>query len=104
MIWGPMSDRFGRRPVFMLCLVVLTLSCVGLALTPTSAFWLLLLLRCVQAAGCASMIALGAGVIGDITESRDRGSKFGIFNLGPMLAPNIGPVIGGVLAENLGWR
>lgn len=46
----------------------------------------------------------GAGVIGDISESWDRGSKFGVFNLGPMLAPNIGPVIGGVLAENLGWR
>ena len=59
MIWGPTSDRFGRRPAFLLCLAVLTLSCVGLALTPTSAFWLLLLLRCVQAAGCAPMIALG---------------------------------------------
>lgn len=59
MLWGPLSDRFGRRPVFLVCLVILIGSCIGLALCPTSAYWLMLLLRCVQAGGCASMIALG---------------------------------------------
>lgn len=59
MLWGTLSDKLGRRPVFILCLSILTLSCVGLALTPTDAFWLLLLLRCLQAAGCTSTIAIG---------------------------------------------
>lgn len=59
MFWGPLSDRVGRRPVFLICLSILVASCVGLALTPTDAFWLLLLLRAVQAGGCASTIALG---------------------------------------------
>jgi MFS family permease len=40
-------------------MVVLVGSCIGLALCPTNAFWLLILLRCLQAAGCASTIALG---------------------------------------------
>ncbi|THH19557.1 hypothetical protein EW146_g1639 [Bondarzewia mesenterica] len=110
MVWGPFADSVGRRPVFLVCITILILSCVGLALTPASAFWLLLLLRCVQSAGCASTIALGAflvmgaGVIGDISEPFDRGSHFGMFNLGPMLAPNIGPTIGGALSQHLGWR
>ncbi|KAG4421615.1 hypothetical protein IFR04_005234 [Cadophora malorum] len=104
MAWGPISDQFGRRPTFLICLVILILSCVGLALTPTNAFWLLMLLRCVQAAGCASTIALGAGVIGDVFERAERGSYFAMFNLGPMLAPCIGPAIGGALSEHLGWR
>lgn len=59
MLWGPLSDRVGRRPVFVGCFIILVASCIGLALTPTNAFWLLLLLRAVQAGGCASTIALG---------------------------------------------
>lgn len=59
MVWGPICDRWGRRLVFLACLLILALSCVGLALTPTNAYWLLLLLRCVQAFGSASTIAVG---------------------------------------------
>lgn len=104
MLWGPLSDRYGRRPVFLICLLILVGSSVGLALCPTSAFWLLLLLRALQAGGCASTISLGAGVIGDISIAEERGGFFGMFNLGPMLAPCIGPALGGVLSQHLGWR
>ena len=59
MFWGTISDYFGRRPTTAACLLVLSLSCVGLALVPTSAYWLLMVLRCLQAAGSASTIAIG---------------------------------------------
>ncbi|EXJ93799.1 hypothetical protein A1O1_02192 [Capronia coronata CBS 617.96] len=104
MLWGPLSDRLGRRPMFMICLAILVAACIGLALTPASAFWLFLLLRALQAGGCASTIALGSGVIGDISTPEERGGFFGMFNLGPMLAPCIGPVLGGALNDGLGWR
>ncbi|KZP22047.1 MFS general substrate transporter [Athelia psychrophila] len=104
MFWGTMADRVGRRPVFIACLLVLSLACVGLALVPTDAYWLLVLLRCLQAAGSASIIALGAGVIGDISESFERGGFVGLYSLGPMVGPVLGPVLGGLLADNLGWR
>ncbi|KAK0709295.1 major facilitator superfamily domain-containing protein, partial [Lasiosphaeria miniovina] len=104
MLWGPLSDRHGRRPLLAACLLILAGSSLGLALCPASAFWLLLLLRALQAAGCASTISLGAGVIADIAAPSERGSFFGTFNLGPMLAPCIGPALGGVLSERLGWR
>lgn len=89
MLWGTMADKVGRRPVFIACLLVLSLACVGLALVPTDAYWLLVLLRCVQAAGSASTIALGAGVIGDIAEPFERGGFFGLFSLGPMVRVDI---------------
>ncbi|KAF8898987.1 MFS general substrate transporter [Infundibulicybe gibba] len=104
MVWGTLSDYWGRRPALSGCLLVLSLSCVGLALVPTSDYWLLMLLRCLQAAGSASTIAIGAGVIGDISTPAERGGFFGIYSLGPMIGPAIGPVIGGVLADRLGWR
>lgn len=104
MVWGTISDRRGRRPITAICLLILSLSCVGLALTPTSDYWLLMVLRCLQAAGSASTIAIGAGVIGDISTREERGGFFGFFTLGPMVGPSIGPVIGGVLSDKLGWR
>ena len=45
--------------MFIGCMVVLSVACVGLALVPTNAYWLLMLLRCLQAAGSASTVALG---------------------------------------------
>jgi multidrug resistance protein len=104
MLWGPISDRYGRRLVYLACLSILVASSIGLALCPTDSFWLLLFLRCFQSGGSASTIALGAGVIGDISTSRERGGYFGMFNLGPMLAPCIAPAIGGALSQSLGWR
>lgn len=103
-VWGPVSDFYGRRPTYIICLSILVLSSLGLALVPTNAFWLLLLLRCVQSAGCSSTTALGAGTIGDITSRKDRGGYLFASNIGSQLAPVIGPVLGGALADGLGWR
>ena len=103
MFWGTISDYYGRRPTTAACLLVLSVSCIGLALVPTSAYWLLMLLRCLQAAGSASTIAigniylfltlflfsmsvLGAGVIGDISSRAERGGFFGLFMLGPFVS------------------
>ena len=102
MIWGLLADRLGRRPIFLACLLVLSAACIGLALVPTSDYWLLMLLRCIQAAGSASTVALGtsiyklqsynevnpkigAGVIGDIATRAERGGFFGLFSLGPQV-------------------
>ncbi|KAJ7268566.1 major facilitator superfamily domain-containing protein, partial [Mycena rebaudengoi] len=104
MLWGTLSDTYGRRHLFILCLLLLAASCVGLALTPANDYWLLLLLRCLQSTGSASTIAIGAGVIGDISTRADRGGFLGVYTVGPMVGPAIGPVLGGVLADKLGWR
>ncbi|KIJ53662.1 hypothetical protein M422DRAFT_201886 [Sphaerobolus stellatus SS14] len=104
MVWGTLSDRIGRRPLFLVCLILLSISCIGMALVPTDAYWLLLVLRCFQAAGSASTIALGSGVISDIAEPSERGGFLGLFSLGPLVGPCIGPIIGGVLSGSLGWR
>jgi MFS family permease len=78
MLWGLLADYLGRRPIFLACLLVLSAACIGLALVPTSDYWLLMLLRCIQAAGSASTVALGvfdicfAEVIMMLTQDRCR--------------------------------
>lgn len=71
MFWGILADRLGRRPVYLMCLTVLMLSNIGLALVPTNAYWLLIVLRCAQAAGAASTIALGKEVVSRLNISFD---------------------------------
>ncbi|KAI0141413.1 major facilitator superfamily domain-containing protein [Pestalotiopsis sp. NC0098] len=100
--WGPVSDVKGRRVAYCLTFLVLLGACIGLAETRNYAT--LIVLRCLQSTGSASTIAIGAGVIGDITTREDRGSYMGVFQAGLLTPTAIGPVIGGALAGSLGWR
>ncbi|KAG1061294.1 hypothetical protein G6F42_027716 [Rhizopus arrhizus] len=100
--WGSLADLWGRRPVYLATLVVYMGSCIGLALAPK--YYVLLILRMLQAFGSSSVIAIGAGVVGDIATPSERGSYFGLFSMGQMLGPVIGPVLGGIISEYLSWR
>ncbi|GAA5888534.1 hypothetical protein JCM6882_008988 [Rhodosporidiobolus microsporus] len=100
--FGAICDVLGRRPVYILTFLVYLGACAGLANTHT--YWLLLLLRCVQAAGSASVIAIGSGSIGDIAPPSERGMFMSIFGLGTMVGPCLGPIVGGLLADHYGWQ
>ncbi|GAB5587939.1 hypothetical protein Unana1_02839 [Umbelopsis nana] len=83
-------------------MVVYTGANIGLALAPNYAA--LLVLRMLQAFGSSSVIAIGAGCVGDIASPSERGAYYGVYSAGPMLGPVLGPIIGGVIADTLGWR
>jgi MFS family permease len=100
--WGPLSDAKGRRLAYCCTFVVFVGACVGLGVARSYAA--VLVLRCVQSAGSASTVAIGSGVIGDITTPADRGGYMGLFQSGVLTPLAIGPVIGGAIAGSLGWR
>ncbi|KAI7900288.1 major facilitator superfamily domain-containing protein [Cokeromyces recurvatus] len=100
--WGTIADSYGRRPVLMSTMIVYCCACIGLALSPNYAS--LLIFRMLQAFGSSSVIAVGAGVLSDIVDSKRRGSYFGIYSIGQLLGPVLGPVLGGIIAQELGWR
>lgn len=52
----------------------------------------------------ASVQAVGAGTIADCWETKSRGKAMGIFYLGPLCGPLVSPIVGGALAQTLGWR
>lgn len=57
-----------------------------------------------QSAGSSGTIALAYGVIGDIAPQHERGGYVGIAHIGFNSAPSLGPVLGGALAQTVGWR
>ncbi|KAK9240282.1 putative mfs multidrug [Lipomyces kononenkoae] len=101
-LWGPVSDVRGRRMAYICTFLVFLGACVGLA--QTKKYATLIVLRCLQSTGSASTIAIGSGVIGDITTRAERGGFMGIFQAGLLVPVAVGPVIGGALAGSLGWR
>lgn len=99
---GDMADMLGRRPAYITCFVIYIGANIGLALCQNYAS--LLVLRMVQAAGSSATIALGSGVVADIATSAERGNWMGWVTAGPMVAPALAPVLGGILAQFAGWR
>ncbi|OAA72550.1 Major facilitator superfamily domain, general substrate transporter [Cordyceps fumosorosea ARSEF 2679] len=101
-LWGPVSDVRGRRVAYLGTFLVFLGACVGLGLTRNYAT--LVALRCLQSAGSASTIAVGAGVVGDVTTRAERGGFMGVFQAGLLTPVAVGPVVGGAIAGALGWR
>ncbi|OJJ06008.1 hypothetical protein ASPVEDRAFT_87330 [Aspergillus versicolor CBS 583.65] len=102
MFVGDFADRAGRRPAYLVCFLVYIAANIGLALQDN--FAALFVLRCVQSAGSSTTIALSAGVVSDIAIAAERGSYMGFVTAGSLLGPAMGPVIGGLLSQFLGWR
>lgn len=99
---GDLADMAGRRPAYIISFIIYIIANIGLALQ--TSFVALFLLRCLQSTGSSSAIALGNGVVSDISTSSERGKYMGIVGAGITMGPAFGPVIGGLLAQFLGWR
>lgn len=102
MFIGSLADSGGRRPAYIACFIIYIGACIGLALAPS--YGALLGLRCLQSAGSSSTVALCVAVIADCVTSAERGQYIGLTIVPVVLGPSLGPVAGGLLAANLGWR
>ncbi|KAF2471299.1 MFS general substrate transporter, partial [Lindgomyces ingoldianus] len=99
---GAFSDAEGRRPAYLICFTIYIAANIGLALQ--SNYAALLILRCVQSSGSSGTVALANAVVADIATPHERGTWMGWASCGALLGPTIGPVIGGLLTQYLGWR
>jgi multidrug resistance protein len=102
MFFAGFADTAGRRPAYLLCFVIYIATNIGLALTQSYAS--LLVVRMLQSAGAAVTIALNQAVLSDVATSAERGKYMGFTVLPTILAPALGPLIGGALTQGLGWR
>jgi len=99
---GSLADLLGRRRIFVAGLVVFTVASLlcGVSGTPT----VLNLSRVLQGIGGAAMFSTSLALIAQEFHGRDRGTAFGIWGATIGAAVAIGPLVGGVLTDNLGWE
>jgi len=98
---GPVSDRYGRRPVMLAAVAVFVLATVGALAAPTfEVFLACRLLQAVVAAG----FALSRAVVRDMVGQDQAASMIGYVTMGMSIVPMIGPVIGGALDNAFGWQ
>lgn len=101
LIIGPLSDRYGRRPVMIASLSIFLLAT---ALTPFApSIEAFLAIRMLQAAVVSGMV-LSRAVVRDIVGAEQAASMIGYVTMGMTLAPMIGPVVGGLMEELFGWQ
>ena len=93
---GNLSDRFGRRPVLLIALLVMALDYLVMALA--ASIWLLLLGRIVGGITAATHSTASA-YVADISAPRDKAANFGLIGAAFGLGFVIGPLMGGVLGE-----
>ncbi|MGV6805554.1 MAG: multidrug effflux MFS transporter [Ruegeria sp.] len=101
LILGPMSDRFGRRPVILFCMSVFALASLGCVLADS--IWVFLGFRLMQAAVVGGSV-LSAASIRDQYPPNEAASKLGYVAMAMALAPMLGPMLGGTLDMLFGWR
>ncbi|EEP76068.1 conserved hypothetical protein [Uncinocarpus reesii 1704] len=102
MVMSPLSEVYGRRPVYHIANVMFIAFMVGNALSRNIAQFMVF--RFISGCAGGTPMALGGGTVADVTTLQNRGTAMALFSLGPLAGPVLGPVIGGFVAADLGWR
>jgi DHA1 family bicyclomycin/chloramphenicol resistance-like MFS transporter len=102
LVYGPLSDRFGRRPVLLAGLALFTVAGFATAVAPDLPS--LLVARLFQALGGCAGLVLGRAIVRDTADMRETGRRLAVMNLMVTLGPGAAPLVGGFLSSTFGWR
>lgn len=102
LFWGPLSQVWGRRPIFIVSGLLFWLSTTATALSPNLAAYFIF--RVLTALQGTSFLVVGSSAIGDIYEPRARATALAWFLSGSMTGPALGPFLGGIVVTFRHWR
>lgn len=99
---GWISNVMGRRNFFLFCIIVFTISSFLCGIAPTLP--MLIVFRIMQGAGGGGLQPMAQAIMADSFEPHERGQAFALYGLVAVLAPSIGPTLGGWITDNFSWR
>jgi DHA1 family bicyclomycin/chloramphenicol resistance-like MFS transporter len=102
LLWGPASDRFGRRRPLLWAVVLFMVSSALAPLSPT--VWALVAARAVQGFTGSAGVVIGRAVARDLASGPALARVFSLLGVIGGLAPVVAPVVGGLLVGPAGWR
>ncbi|KAI1456330.1 putative MFS multidrug transporter [Annulohypoxylon moriforme] len=102
MFISPLSEVYGRLPVYHGAVIVFLTFLLGTALSQTTTQFMVF--RFFSGAMGGVPMALGGGTIADLTSPAERATAMALFSLGPLTGPVLGPLLGGFIAGGAGWR
>jgi MFS transporter, DHA2 family, multidrug resistance protein len=99
---GWFSSVMGRKHFYMLCVALFTISSFMCGLAPSLA--MLIFFRVLQGAGGGGLQPSEQAILADTFPPRQRGMAFAVYGMAVVLAPAIGPTLGGWITDNFSWR
>jgi MFS transporter, DHA1 family, multidrug resistance protein len=102
LFYGPISDRFGRKPPLYFGFALYAVGAAGCALAASMPA--LTLMRVVQALGGSSGFVIGRAIVRDRCEPHEAARAFSLLMMIVALGPVLAPVAGGVVVTHFGWR
>jgi EmrB/QacA subfamily drug resistance transporter len=101
-LYGKISDMFGRKKIFQSAIIIFLLGSALCGLSQTMNE--LIFFRALQGIGAGGLMTLALTIVGDVVPPRQRGKYQGYFGAVFAIASIIGPLLGGVLTDDLSWR
>lgn len=102
LVWAPLSEAFGRRPVFLATYGAFV-ACNAAAALPDNIIAIVVFRGLAGALGSSALVNSGT-VVADMFSLADRGRVSAVFSGAPFLGPVLGPIIGGFLSQSSGWK
>ena len=99
---GWLTSVFGRRRFYLICTVIFTTSSFLSGIAPNLEF--LVAMRILQGLGGGPVIPMAQAIMWEIFPLKERGTALAVWGFGIMLAPILGPTVGGWIADNWSWR
>lgn len=101
-IYGKLSDIFGRRPIFLIGVVIFLGGSMLAGLS--GEMWQFIVFRGIQGLGAGALFPVALAIIGDIFAPSERGKYQGFFGAVFGLSSLLGPALGGLITDNFGWH